>query len=260
MPVPSGPPGYGERELRNGDAGPDVVELQTRLAGFRGTLPDGDFGPGTERQVRSFQRDFMKLSEPTGLVDRQTFEAIDRFADAHPIGFQKLRCPCGRCSGFGNGNSKGLYFSGRPRVEAYYRYEYPGVHRMLLWAVRALFHYVPEHTFIISSAYRCAIDNANHNRNSTNHHGKAIDLDVALKPGEDKQDDMVRCERVRGRIVETADAQIGWLASNRKALEPSNIAPTWIHYDVRCYAPQYLADEAFCTTLEGLNRRVPIRC
>ena len=42
---------YGERELKRGCKGPDVVELQTRLAGFRGTMPDGDFGPGTERQV-----------------------------------------------------------------------------------------------------------------------------------------------------------------------------------------------------------------
>jgi len=251
---------YGERVLHNGCNGPDVVELQIRLAGFRGTLPDGDFGPGCERQVLSFQRDVMRLAGPTGVVDRATFEAIDAFADAHPIDFQRVRCPCGVCGGFGQGRFRGLYHPGRPSVEAFHRYEYPGMSRLLLWAVRAIFHYMPEHRFTITSGYRCAIDNAKHKRTSTNHHGKAIDIDVARAAWEDKQDDMVRCDAIRGRIVETADAQIGWLASNRKALEPSNIAPTWVHYDVRCYEPKYLVDAAFCTTLEALNARVPIRC
>jgi hypothetical protein len=31
----------------------DVVELQMRLAGFRGTEPGGDFGPDTELQMVS---------------------------------------------------------------------------------------------------------------------------------------------------------------------------------------------------------------
>ena len=34
--------------LSRGTTGPDVVELQIRLAGFRGTMWDGIFGPGTE--------------------------------------------------------------------------------------------------------------------------------------------------------------------------------------------------------------------
>jgi len=41
---------YGDRELKKGTKGLDVRELQIRLAGFRGTMPDGDFGPGTELQ------------------------------------------------------------------------------------------------------------------------------------------------------------------------------------------------------------------
>jgi peptidoglycan hydrolase-like protein with peptidoglycan-binding domain len=72
---------YGERELKRDCDGPDVVELQLRLAGFRGTALDGDFGPGTERQVMSFQHDFMKLPAPTVVVDRATMQAIDKFAD-----------------------------------------------------------------------------------------------------------------------------------------------------------------------------------
>lgn len=70
---------------------------------------------------------------------------------------------------------------------------------------------------------------------------------------------MVKCDAVRGTIVETAHAQIGWAASNRKALEPSHIAPTWVHYDVRCYGPEYLKDEWFCTTPKQLDNRKPIR-
>ena len=32
---------YGDRELARDSRGADVVELQMRLAGFRGTVPDG---------------------------------------------------------------------------------------------------------------------------------------------------------------------------------------------------------------------------
>lgn len=250
---------YGEREIRRGCKGPDVIELQTRLAGFRGTLPDGDFGPGTERQVMSFQLDYMKMRQPTGIVGRATIKAIDELADDYPIDFKVLKCPCGKCGGFGQGQFKGRYLARQPKTEAFHRYEYPGVHRMLLWAVRAAFFYMPEHRFVITSGYRCSIDNANHGRTSTNHHGKAIDINVVAKPGEDKQDDMVKCDAVRGRIVATADAQIGWNAVSCKALEPSNVAPTWIHYDVRCYEAKYLGDDAFCTTLKALDNRKRIR-
>jgi len=250
---------YGERELRRRSEGPDVVELQVRLAGFRGTVPDGDFGPGTERQVMSFQRDYMKLPEPSGVADGDTLRAIDRFAAEFPIDFAALRCQCRECGGFGQRRFKGLFTAGRPAAEAFHRYEYPGVHRMLLWAVRAAFFYMPEHRFVVTSCYRCGVDNERRGRSSTNHHGKAIDIDIVQKPGEDKRADMLKCDAARGRIVATADAQIGWSAPNRKALEPSSIAPTWVHYDVRCYEPKHLGDEMFCTTLEALDNRKPIR-
>jgi hypothetical protein len=250
---------YGERELKRGCKGPDVAELQLRLAGFRGTMPDGDFGPGTERQVMSFQRDVLEEKRPGGIVDNATMRAIDDFAKKYRIDFNALRCPCGECDGFGSGQFKGRYLGGKPHDEAFHRYEYPGLHRMLLWAVRAAFFYMRDHKFIITSGYRCSIDNAKRGRSTTNHHGKAIDIDIVALPGEDKQDDMVKCDTVRGRIVETADAQIGWTATNRKSLEPSDIAPTWVHYDVRCYEPKYLKDEMFCTTLKQLDNRKPIR-
>ena len=249
---------YGERELKRGCKGADVAELQLRLAGFRGTVPDGDFGPGTERQVMTFQANFMGAPE-TGIVDRSTMRAIDGFARRYPIDFNALKCRCGQCKGFGKRRFKGSYVPGKPRAEAFHRYEYPGIHRMLLWAVRAVFFYLPGHKFEISSAYRCSVDNRQHGRSSTNHHGKAIDLDVALLRGESKRDDMIKCDAIRGTIVETAHAQIGWTAVNRKSLEPSSIAPTWVHYDVRCYEPKYLRDGMFCATLGQLDNRKPIR-
>lgn len=250
---------YGERELKRGCKGPDVAELQLRLAGFRGTVPDGDFGPGTERQVMNFRRDFMGEVRPSGVVDRDALRAIDRFAREFPINFSKLKCRCGSCDGFGQGRFRGKFAPGKPRIEAFYQYEYPGMHRMLLWAVRAAFFYHPEHEFVITSGYRCETDNRQHRRSSTNHRGKAIDIDVPLKRGEDKRDDMAKCDAIRGKIVETANAQIGWTASNLKSLEPSNIAPTWVHYDVRSYQSKYLKDAMFCTTLKELDNRKPIR-
>lgn len=249
---------YGERIIGKDMQGPDVAELQTRLAGFRGTLPDGQFGSGTELQVQQFQVDVMKMASPTRVVDRATYLAIDEFARRFPIDFNQLKCPCGTCGGFGRKQFKGQYL-GAPGVEANHRYEYPGIHRMILWASRAAFFYHPQHRFSFSSGYRCSVDNLKHNRNTTNHCGKAVDLDIALGPNETKRDDADKCNAIRAKLVEVSSAQIGWAAKNRKAFEPSDIAPTWVHYDVRQYEPAYLQDEAFCTDTAGLDRLKPIK-
>lgn len=198
------------------------------------------------------------MSPATGVVDQKTMAAIDEFAEKYPIDFNALRCRCGVCSGFGQGRFKGEYLSDKFKTERYYRYEYPGMHRMLLWAVRAIFFYNPEFEFFMTSGYRCGVRNQQTGRESTNHYGKAIDLDILRKPDEDKREDMLRCEKVRGVIVAKSTAQVGWEAANRKAFEPPDIAPTWIHYDVRSYAPEYLQDQFFCKTLEELNNKLPI--
>ena len=112
---------------------------------------------------------------------------------------------------------------------------------------------------MVNSAYRCSIDNEVHGRTSTNHQGRAIDLDIELTPGERNVDDRRKCDEARGRLVATADAQVGWGAPNRKALEPAEIAPTWVHYDVRCYEPKYLGDGMFCRTAAELDSRKPIK-
>ena len=64
---------------------------------------------------------------------------------------------------------------------------------------------------------------------------------------------MQRCEQVRGILVAKSGFQVGWLAKNRKALEPSALAPTWVHADVRTYDSNYLADRFFVKSSEEVN-------
>jgi hypothetical protein len=241
---------YGKRFLERGCSGADVAELQMRLSGFRGTVPDGNFGPGTELQVMAFQRDWMKFPSPDGRVGGETYDAIAEFAAAHPIDFKALKCPCGICKGFGQGRYRGLYASGGARSEASHRYEYPGIHRMLLWAYRAAMFHAGKRglRLAITSGYRCAEDNRLNNRSSTNHHGKALDFQVADAAG--KQG---KCEQLRGMLVEHANAQVGWLAPNRKCIEPKELAPTWVHYDVRNYDAAFLEDRFFVRSAKELE-------
>jgi hypothetical protein len=182
---------FGDAELKRDDKGAGVVELQIRLAGFRGTLWDGAYGPGTELQVVCFQRDY---------------------------------------------------------IEQNYKYEYPGMHKAILHSFRAASFYLQRAGFpapVINSGYRCWVNNGQNDRTSTNHMGKAIDIDFPLAPTEDKRADMIRCDKGRGVLVELANFQVGWMANNRKSLEPSAMAPTWIHMDVRNYERKYLADRFF---------------
>lgn len=242
---------YGDRILKLGLSGPDVEELQIRLAGFGGKVPDSFFGPGTEAQVKQFQTDFMKVTA-TGVVDRPTYNAIDKFAGMFPMDFNKLRCPCGVCSGFGQGLYKGQYLSGKPHIEAYHKYEYPGIHRVALWALRAIWFYHPQWKFINTSGYRCSIRNVQEGRISTNHLGKAVDTDH-LAPLENKELDMERCTAIRAKMVSVGGFQVGWSDTNKKSFEPDNIAPTWVHLDVRQFESKYLQDRFFCKTLKSLD-------
>ncbi len=247
---------YGDRVLKLGLSGPDVEELQIRLSGFSGSVPHGTFDIGTETQVKQFQTDFMKVT-PTGIVDRVAFEAIDRFSGLLPIDFNKLKCPCGACSGFGQGLYKGQYVPGKPQIEAYHNYEYPGIHRVTLWSLRAIWFYYSQWEFIITSGYRCSVRNTQEGRTSTNHRGKAVDTDH-LDSLEHKELDMERCAAIRASMVGVGGFQIGWAEKNKKSFEPSNIAPTWVHLDVRQFESKYLQDRFFCKDLGNLDNKQPI--
>ena len=67
---------FNSENLLRGSKGLAVEELQIRLAGFRGTSWDGDFGPGTELQVITFQKEVMKAEDPDGVVGPKVFEAL----------------------------------------------------------------------------------------------------------------------------------------------------------------------------------------
>jgi hypothetical protein len=105
----------------------------------------------------------------------------------------------------------------------------------------------------LTSGYRCHIRNQQKGRKSTNHMGKALDFDFPLAGNEDKRDDSLRCNGFRGVLVEKSNFQIGWNGRNKKSLEPSNIAPTWIHMDVRSFSKKYLQEKYFVATAEELN-------
>lgn len=247
---------FRSRPLERGSRGESVRELQLRLAGFRGTIWDGIFGAGTELQVVAFQRDFMGRSEPSGRVDEETIAAINDLAAKYAIDFDSIECQCGECGAFGQDRFRGIYRPGMPEVEAYHQREYPGVHKAILHAYRALRFYAEARGLpapFITCGYRCWIHNDRKGRTSTNHMGKALDCDFPRAPGEDKRDDCNRCDAARGMLVETGSFQLGWGAKNRKALEPSNIAPSWVHMDVRCYEPQYLADAFFVKSAAQLD-------
>lgn len=247
---------FGNRILQRGMKGKDITELQMRLAGFRGTIWDGIFGPGTELQVITFKRDYMGETDPDGIVNERMFDALKGFTNEYPINFGKLKCECGRCGGFGQGRFYGKYEKGKIAVEAFYRYEYPGIHKAILHSYRALWFYslkLYNITPVLTCGYRCWIRNEQKQRTSTNHLGKAIDIDFPLFPGEDKRDDYNRCNTVRGLMVEKGNFQIGWGANNKKAFEPAEIAPTWLHIDVRCFVSSYLNDSYFVKSNQELD-------
>ncbi len=242
---------FGTNTLAREAGGPEVVELQMRLAGFSGGAPDGDFGPGTEKQVKQFQRDWMQEAEPSGVADAAVFDALAAFGEKEAFDLSGFRCSCGTCNGFGQGRFKQMFRPGKPHQERFHMYEYPGIHRMLLWAYKAARFYTRQRMgkeLKINSAYRCHEDNKKHGRASTNHMGKALDLDVPASAAENA----ALADKIRALLQETANAQIGWAGTNRKSLEPADIAPTWCHYDVRSYESKYLADKYFVTSHAAL--------
>lgn len=245
----------GAQTLERGANGPEVVELQLHLAGFRGTVWDGEYGPGTELQVIAFQQDYLSVT-PTGVADEHVFQGLKRFAQEFPIDFEGLMCPCGECGGFGDNLYRGQYAAGRPPIERFHRYEYPGLHKAILHSLRAAQFYAWKNGLgfpYVTSAYRCWRDNNKRRRTTTNHMGKALDIDFPARPDEDKEQDRGRCDVMRAMLVEKCGFQIGWGAENVKALEPAHIAPTWVHMDVRCYASLYLSDEHFVKSANDLD-------
>jgi hypothetical protein len=144
---------------------------------------------------------------------------LNEFEIKNTADFATIRCTCGQCDGFGQGRFKNKCRTGKPEIEAYHRREYPGVHKAILFAFRAACFHLKNHDFpipIITSGYRCWIYNEIKGRRSTNHMGKAININFPAQPKEDKRDDVERCDKARSLLVDKARLQIGWHGNKKK--------------------------------------------
>lgn len=267
--------------FKRGDKNELIREVNIRLAGFGGNVPTDDFDERTENTIKQFQRDYMKVSQ-TGLIDRNLLDAADSFQKKYPFSvglWDSLSCDCkskgtiatnkvnrisemNYCDGFGD--QTGATTS----PEKNNKYEYPGLHRSLLNALRALFFYFDqqeEYKFrLISSAYRCRFKNYA----TTNHQGKA--LDIQFYKGKDPiggqyYSNIAILDDIRQKFfVKYISAQTNWNKTNFFSLEPlglnkdntlidKNHTYSWIHLDVRAFERKYLNDEFFCKNDTELN-------
>ena len=211
---------------------------QIKLAAFGACNkygPDGALGGAYTNAVKLFQEKVMKV-EPDGIETAEVSQSIDsiyrkNFADAMP-------CKCGKCGGFGNNLGKYEYRKDKPQIEAYYQYEYPAISAMTKWAAYGIAAMFPEGKWVVTCGYRCHNDNKIHGRTSTNHMGKAIDIcPVGYNSGDDRA---AYCDYVRNELVNMGTFQNGWAQSNVLALEPSRIAPTWVHLDCRQFDRKHI--------------------
>lgn len=262
---------HSEKTLKIGDKGPVVQEINIRLAGFGGGVPSDTFDATTEKKVKNFERDYMKRQSQSGIVNEAVAKALDEFGNKYLIPFDELKCKCGSCQGFGHHLHKDEYRS-QTKLEIYNKYEYPGIHRMLLWGIKGLmYHLESEHSTSLKigkffSVYRCWNDNKKNGRSSTNHMGKAADLHIYTKENgsewfrpTEKSQNTALCNKVRDVCASKLNAQIEWKHENQFSLEPSTgtvKADTWVHIDVRMFNHQkYLTDNFFCTDMNSLNKK-----
>lgn len=263
-----------------------IREINIRLAGFGGNVPTTKFTDRTEKMIKQFQRDYMKVAE-TGKVCGDVLRAIDDFSlkfDLSPAVWSSLHCSCttkgsnvssslrniyerNNCKGWGDGTGKGTYKTGN--AEKDHKYEYPGIHRSLLFGFKAVLFYLSKHPtykfWQISSGYRCRFKNYV----TTNHQGKAIDIQFndAGNIGGALQENIPKLKKIREDIFyKYLDSKTSWInGTNNFCLEPialiykpngkidTNYTYSWIHFDVREFEPIYLEDKYFCKNKDGLN-------
>lgn len=256
--------------IKIGDKGPIIEEINIRLTGFGGTISSpsslDEFTAQTEQAIKQFQSDYMDVPA-TGKVCGSLLVALDDFRSKHPINLTAMKCPCGKCDGFGNSYTDsaaaGIFLDAKhtkPRKGT----EYPGMHRSLLWSLRAAIFYTRvkdkdlTYSFLgLSSGYRCWYNNAGYRnghptstkRNTTNHMGNA--LDVQFKKGSQS----TRCagsdvDAIREKIfVKRLGAQLGWTQRNMLSLETAAEGATaWVHVDVREYEAQYKTPRYYAVT------------
>ncbi|AYN01626.1 peptidoglycan-binding domain-containing protein [Chryseobacterium sp. 3008163] len=240
--------------IKKGDKSELIREINIRLAGFGGNVPTDEFTERTENMIKQFQKDYMKVPE-NGKVCGNVLRAIDEFQNKFTIDFTEAKCKCGKCTGFGDGSNKGKYLKGN--IEAYHKYEYPGIHRSLLSSLRSVKFYLSKdgrYSFNkISSGYRCRFHAEYLKKPTTNHMGKALDLHFNDKNGRTREvSDM---ETIRKDIFNKyLGAKWDWKERSIFNLESTRVgATTWVHYDVREFDSVYLEEKFFVKDITSLN-------
>ncbi|OXA69655.1 hypothetical protein B0A58_15335 [Flavobacterium branchiophilum NBRC 15030 = ATCC 35035] len=242
--------------IKKGDKSELIREINIRLAGFGGNVPTDEFTDRTEKMIKQFQRDYMKVPE-TGKVCGNVLKAIDEFSTKYNFTFDQVKCKCGTCTGFGDNSNKGLYLKNL-KDEGHHRYEYPGLHRSLLSSVRAVIFYLAKDGRFslnkINSGYRCRFHEEYLKKPTTNHMGKALDLHFNDSKGK-RTRTTADMNTIRKDVFNKyLGAKWDWKEGNIFNLESEAVgALTWVHYDVREFSSIYHDDKYFVKTLADLN-------
>jgi GH24 family phage-related lysozyme (muramidase) len=249
--------------IKKGDKSELIREINIRLAGFGGNVPTDEFTENTEKMIKQFQKDYMKVPE-TGKICGNVLKAIDGFCDKYIENVEDYKCPCqnsnnsaenekasvaNRCS---EGWGKGLYsaqYMNASINEPYRKYEYPGMHRSTLWAVSAMKFYLDftksrYKKYDVNRGYRCWADNNFHNRHSTNHFGKAADIRFT-KDGA-RTYSSIDSNKIRESIFNKYLNAKWWGNPNFFTLEKeSDGAVTYVHVDCRDFSIKYMDNKYF---------------
>jgi LysM repeat protein len=263
--------------LKKGDKHKLIKEINVRLAGFGGALPTEEFTDLTEKCVKQFQKDYMKAAE-TGRVCGNFLQALDGFMNKFPVAkyFSQMKCTCGKCGGFGNGRMHHkftvTYFkksAGKTVTESPTANEFPGMHRSIMWVLRAAMHYTSTidsglnySVRGINSGYRCVDDNLKHSRPTINHMGKA--LDIGFKKGAtdlhggmkgvSTDMDTLREKVFVPHMGATIGAKTRQFGNNKIWLEGCDEgALSWVHADVTSWEGKYATDDLFAQTADDAD-------
>lgn len=247
-----------------------IREINIRLAGFGGALPTDQFTDLTANCIKQFQRDYMGVAE-TGKICGSLLVALDKFSmefneDIFTLPKHKVKCPCKKCEGYGNTRNESYSVLVKDKktkklvTVTAKGIEYPGIHRSLLWAYKAINFYFKETTNFegyyihhIESGYRCIENNIQHHRASSNHMGCAIDFHVYNKAGRKIIGTEIE-EIIRKKwLMKNQKAWFGW-TNNKFGLERNcDGSDSWIHIDVREYDKKYKLDQMFAKNNSELN-------
>ncbi|SNV34693.1 Uncharacterised protein [Chryseobacterium taklimakanense] len=243
--------------IKKGDKSELIREINIRLAGFGGNVPTDEFTDRTEKMIKQFQKDYMKVPE-TGKICGNVLRAIDEFQSKYPLNFDEIRCKCGSCNGFGKERNSEEYQNAKI-LEKHRKFEYPGVHRSLLWCYRATLFYVNRDAHLnfktkwVESGYRCHNHYIYIRDKTTNHCGKALDIHYNILSTGKRTKSNSDMNKIRKEIFKKyTGAKEDW-NSGKDIFYLESFATTWIHVDVREFSQEYLVKKYFVKNTSDLN-------